>query len=158
MSIFRFFMLLSLVLWMGGILFFGAVVAPALFSMLPSRHLAGSVASRILASLHWMGVISGIAFALTSMAHSRLASGAAHPFAARHTLVYVMIALTIFSQFVLSARMNTLRLETGEINRLPQNDSRRIEFDNLHLWSTRVEMTVLTLGLLVIYLTARTLR
>jgi len=48
MSFLRFLMLLSLVVWLGGLIFFSFVVAPTLFSVLPTRHLAGSVVSRSL--------------------------------------------------------------------------------------------------------------
>ncbi|MGA2347655.1 MAG: hypothetical protein ABSF93_16705 [Candidatus Sulfotelmatobacter sp.] len=34
------------------------------------------------------------------------------------------------------------------------NDSARVQFDALHVWSTRVEITVLLLGLIVVYMTA----
>jgi hypothetical protein len=34
------------------------------------------------------------------------------------------------------------------------NDPARVQFDALHVWSTRVEGTVLLLGLIVVYLTA----
>ena len=42
MSVLRFFMLLSLVVWLGGIIFFAFVVAPTVFSVLPTRHLAAA--------------------------------------------------------------------------------------------------------------------
>jgi hypothetical protein len=157
MSILRFFMLLSLVVWLGAIIFFGMVVAPTLFSVLPTRQLAGAVVTRTLSVLHWMGLVSGVVFAITSMTYSRLTAGVAQPLAPRHMLIYVMIALVLFSQFFLSARMNQLRVDMGEIDRISQDDPRRVEFNRLHHWSTRVEVTVLGLGLAVLYLTARRL-
>jgi hypothetical protein len=42
----------------------------------------------------------------------------------------------------------------GEIDRVPVNDSARVAFDSLHVWSTRLEQGVLVIGLLVVYLTA----
>ena len=39
MSLLRYFMLLSLVIWVGGIICFAFVVAPTLFSVLPARNL-----------------------------------------------------------------------------------------------------------------------
>ncbi len=51
MSFVRFLMLLSLVVWIGGIIFFAFVVAPTVFkpSILPTHQLAGNVVSRSLA-------------------------------------------------------------------------------------------------------------
>ncbi len=150
-------MLLSLVVWLGGLIYFAFVVAPAVFSVLPTRHLAGSVVTRTLSALHWMGIASGVIFAATSMGYSYASQGAAHPFAARHVLIYLMIILTLVSQFGIGARMQTLRTDMGEIDRISPEDSRRVEFNRLHLWSTRVETGVFLMGLAVLYLTARRL-
>jgi hypothetical protein len=155
MAVLRFLMLFSLVLWLGGIIFFGAVVAPTVFTVLPTHELAGKVVTRSLGILHWMGIISGLVFALTSMAYSRLSAGAAQPFAARHLLIFAMIALTLVSQLGVSAKMNTLRQQMGSIDQVPLTDPLRVEFNRLHQWSTRLEGSVLVLGLAILYITAR---
>lgn len=147
-------MLLSLVLWIGGIVFFGAVVAPTVFIVLPTHELAGRVVARSLAILHWMGILSGVVFLLSSMAYSRLTAGTAQPFAARNVLIVVMIGLTLVSQLGISARMNAMRAQLGSIDQVAPSDPLRIEFNRLHQWSTRFEMSVLVLGIAVIYLTA----
>ena len=157
MSVLRFLMLLALVIWIGGIIFFAAAVAPTVFKVLPTRHLAGAVVTRSLGILHWMGIVCGIVFLITSMLHSYSARGAAHPFALRHLLVYIMLALTVISQFVVSARMAALRAAMGEIDLVPVADARRIAFGQLHAWSTRLESGVLILGLIVLFLVARRL-
>jgi Domain of unknown function (DUF4149) len=154
----RFFMMLSLVLWIGGIVFFGAVVAPTVFTVLPTHELAGRVVARSLAILHWIGVVSGLVFLLTSLAYSRLAGGSAEPFAARNVLIVVMIALTLVSQVAISSQMNAMRAQLGSIDQVAPTDPVRMEFNRLHRWSTRVEMSVLALGLVVIYLTAARFR
>jgi Domain of unknown function (DUF4149) len=155
MSALRFFMLLALVIWIGGIIFFAAAVAPTVFKVLPTHHLAGSVVARSLGILHWMGIVCGVVFLITSMANLYSARGAAHPFAFRHVLVYIMLALTIIAQFVVSAKMAALRAAMGEIDLVPVSDARRIAFNQLHAWSTRLESGVLILGLVVLFLVAR---
>jgi hypothetical protein len=80
--------------------------------------------------------------------------GAAHPLAARHLLVYAMLALTCISQFVIMAKMSALRSAMGEIDKVPVTDPMRVAFNHLHVWSTRVEGTVFFLGLVVVYLVA----
>jgi uncharacterized membrane protein len=148
-------MLLSLVVWIGGIIFFAAVLAPTVFSVLPTRHLAGQVVNRTLTTLHWMGVISGLVFLIASLSYSRLNAGFAQPFATRNVLVMMMIALTLTSIFVVGAKMETLRADIGIIDNLPQDDPRRVEFNELHRWSTRLEVGVLAMGLAVLYLTGK---
>ena len=156
MSFLRFFMLLSLVVWLGGLIFF-PVVAQTAFSILPTRHLAGSVVGRSLGILHWMGIISGVVFLVSSLLYSRLSEGTAHAFAARNVLICLMLALTLISQFGIIPRMDTLRASIGEIDSVSADNPARIQFDALHVWSTRVEAGVLLLGLVVVYLTSRSL-
>jgi uncharacterized membrane protein len=150
MSFLRYLMLLSLIVWLGGLIFFAFVLAPTAFSVLPSRHLAGTIVGRSLGTLHWMGIISGIFFLASSILHNRVSKGTVHLFAARHLLICLMLVLTLISQFGIIPRMDTLRASIGEIDSVPA----RTQFDALHVWSTRVESGVFLLGLVVVYLTA----
>ena len=43
----------------------------------------------------------------------------------------------------------------GEIDKVAASDARRVEFNALHQWSTRLEVVVLVLGLISIYDFAR---
>ena len=146
-------MLLALIVWLGGLIFFSFVIAPTLFAMLPTRHLAGSVVTRSLNALHWMGIVSGIVFLASSMIYSRLSTGSAHPFAARHILLCLMLALTVISQFGVTPKMASQRASLGEIDSVPVTDPARVRFNALHAWSTRLEGGVFLLGLIVVYLT-----
>lgn len=159
MSVVRFLMLLSLVAWVGGIVFFAFVLAPTVFhpGILPSRQAAGAVVGRSLAILHWIGLVCGLVFVVTSIIDAQVVNGVAAPFAARNLLVYAMIVLTLISMFGISTRMLVLRNQMVFIDSVPHDDARRVEFSRLHLWSTRLETTVLLLGLAVIFLTSRRL-
>jgi hypothetical protein len=156
MSFLRFLMLLSLMVWLGGLIFF-PVVAQTAFSVLPTRHLAGLVVGRSLGILHWMGMISGVVFLVSSLLYTRLSEGTPHGFALRNVLICLMLVLTLTSQFGIIPRMDTLRASMGEIDSVPADNPARLQFDALHHWSTRVESGVLLLGLVVAYLTARSL-
>ncbi|MGB8986157.1 MAG: DUF4149 domain-containing protein [Candidatus Sulfotelmatobacter sp.] len=158
MSFLRFLMLLSLIVWIGGLIFFAFVLAPTAFTIpgvLPNTHLAGNVVGRALGKLHWLGLVSGIVFLISSLLYSRLTDGTVHLFAARHILLCLMLALTLISQFGIMPRMEILRTSLGEVSSIPIDNPERIQFDALHIWSTRVEGAVLLLGLVVVYLTAR---
>jgi uncharacterized membrane protein len=155
MSILRFLMLLSLVLWIGGLIFFAFVVAPTAFSVLPNTHLAGNMVGRSLSKLHWIAMISGVVYLFSSLLYSRITEGAAHVFAMRHILICLMLALTLISQFGIMPRMDVLRAKVGNFEQVPLDNPDRVQFDALHVWSTRVESAVLLLGLVVVYLTAR---
>ena len=151
-------MLLSLVVWIGGLVFFAFVLAPTAFSIpdvLPNTHLAGNVVGRALGKLHWIAIFSGIVFLISSLFYSRLVEGTPQIFAARNILLCLMLALTLVSQFGIIPRMDTLRTALGEVSTAPIDSPDRIQFDALHHWSTRVEGAVLLLGLVVVYMTAR---
>jgi uncharacterized membrane protein len=152
----RFLMLLALVVWVGGIIFF-SVLAPNVFAVLPTRQLAGNVVNRMLPILHWMGLVSGVVFIASSMLYSRIMTGFARPLAGRHILVLLMLALTLISQFAIVPRMAALRADMANIDNVPQDDGRRVEFNRLHVWSSRLEQGVFLLGFATLFFVARRL-
>jgi hypothetical protein len=135
MSWLRAVMLLALIVWIGGIIFFSFVVAPTLFGVL-TRELAGNVVSRCLGALHWIGLVAGLVFLLCSIMYNQMKFANPRLFSATHLL-------------------QALRAEMHSIDNTPAGDSRRVEFNRLHAWSTRAEGGVLMCGLVVVLLTAR---
>jgi hypothetical protein len=87
--------------------------------------------------------------------YNRATQGSFRAMALSHILVLTMLALTAISQFHIIPRMDTLRATTSEMASLPADSPIRQQFDSLHAWSTRLEGTVLLLGLIVLYSTAR---
>ena len=152
-------MLLALVVWLGSLIFFAFVLAPTAFSpgLLPTRHLAGEIVSRSLGALHWMGIISGTVFLITSAIYNRITTGNARPLASRHLLIVLMLLLTVISQFVISPKMHALRIQAGVIDDAQPDSPLRMEFDRLHVWSEKFEQAVFLLGLATLFLTARAL-
>jgi uncharacterized membrane protein len=156
MSFLRFLMLLSLVVWIGGLIFFAFVLAPTAFdipAVLPSTHIAGNLVGRVLGKLHWIAIVAGVVFLLSSLLYSRFTDGTAHGFALRHVLICLMLGLTLLSQFWIVPRMDTLRAQVGDFASVPIDNPARVQFDALHVWSTRLESAVLLLGLVTVYLT-----
>ncbi|MCU1220448.1 MAG: hypothetical protein JWN42_1645 [Candidatus Angelobacter sp.] len=151
-------MLLALVVWIGGIIFFAFVLAPTLFSVLPTTKLAGDVVNATLTKLHWMGLVSGVVFLVGSLLYNRQKHGQLRLFALSHIFVALMLAFTMVSQFGISSRMRAIRerLEQAKVATTPTwDDTARAEFERLHAWSTRLEGTVLLLGVGVVIFTAR---
>jgi hypothetical protein len=152
----RFLMLLSLVVWVGGLIFF-PVVAQTAFSVLPAPHLAGSVVRNALIELHWMGIVSGIVFLSSCLAYDWLSRGSLQLGSTRNVLVVFMLALTLISQFEIIPRMERLRNSVQDFDAIPGNDPARVSFNALHAWSTRLEAGVLLLGLIVVGITSNLL-
>jgi hypothetical protein len=146
-------MLLALIAWIGGIIFFAFVLAPTVFTpaILPSRELAGNVVSHSLTSLHWIGLASGMVFLICSLFYNQQKHARLKLFAATHIFIVLMLTLTMISQFGITPRMRELR--SGPLSM--DTVSAHAEFDRLHAWSTRAEGGVLFLGLAVVILTAR---
>ena len=157
MPLLRYLMVLSLVVWIGGLIFFAFVLAPTAFQVLPDTHLAGNVVGRALGKLHWIAIVSGIVFLLSSLLYSRLTGGTVHMFALRHVLIVLMLGLTLFSQFWIIPRMDALRAQVGDFAKVTLDSPARVQFDALHVWSTRVEGAVLLLGLVAVYATVSVL-
>jgi len=158
MSFLRFLMFLSLVVWIGGLVFF-AIMAPTAFHTLPTRLMAGTLVGNLLGKLHWIAIVAGIVFLISSLVYSRLADGTAHVFAMRHVLICLMLALTLISQFWIMPRMLTLRAQVTNFDTAATLDQpARVQFDALHVWSERIEQAILLMGLVVIYLTASATR
>ncbi|HSK42793.1 MAG TPA: DUF4149 domain-containing protein [Candidatus Binatia bacterium] len=151
----KFLMLLALIVWIGGIIFFAFVLAPTLFGVLPTTKMAGDVVNATLTKLHWMGLISGVIFLISSLLYNWQKYVQLRPFALSHIFVALMLAFTTVSQFGITPRMRELRANM-EIGDLPTTFAvQRAEFDRLHAWSSRLEGGVLFLGLGVVLLTAR---
>jgi hypothetical protein len=153
----RFLMLLSLVVWVGGLIFFPVVAQTAFGLLFDAPHLAGLVVRTALLELHWMGIVSGIVFLFSSLAYEWLSRGSPRLLSARNVLVASMLALTLTSQFEILPRMEKLRTSVQDFDAIPGNDPVRVSFNALHVWSTRLEAGVLLLGLIVVGITSNLL-
>jgi uncharacterized membrane protein len=152
----RFLILLALIVWIGGIIFFAFVLAPTLFGVLPTTKLAGDVVNATLTKLHWMGLISGVGFLISSLLYNWQKYVQLRLFALGHVIVALMLALAAWSQFVITPRMREIRvrMERG-VNTPTWDDTPYAEFYAWHKLSTVTEGGVLIFGLGVVILTAR---
>ena len=162
----KFLMLLALIVCIGGIIFFAFVLAPTLFSVLPTTKLAGDVVNAALTKLHWMGLASGVIFLVSSLLYSFQKHAQLRAFSLAHIFVLLMLAFTLVSQFGITPRMLELRAHLEMVQKpgydpyIPGSAPTLIasysgQFNRLHAWSTRLEGSVLLLGLGVVILTAR---
>ena len=142
---------LSLTLWLGAIVFFSFLVAPAAFSALPSRHLAGTLVSLVLTRLHQMGMVAGLLYLASGVVLSAVAPLAPRVLSPRHLLVVLMLVLTMASQWFVSPRLVGLRGEMVSIDATPGDSPLRVEFNRLHRWSVWLEAGTLLLGLAALF-------
>jgi hypothetical protein len=158
-TLFHSLVYLVLGLWLGALVFFGAVLAPIAFSQLPPLfptpaagiHAAGMVVGGSLVRLHWIGLVCGLIFLIVSVvarAHYRTILPQA-------LLVLAMMLLTAYSQFSIIPRMDTARDSVGgNVDAVAANNPGRQIFDRLHQRSVHVEGLVLLCGLGALVATA----
>ena len=151
----RFVLILALAFWIGSIFFFGAIMAPTVFHSLPTHTLSGNVIFPTLTKLHYLGLACGVIFVGVAL-FLRTKQPQASPLTPV-ILVGVMMLLTCYAQFGLGAKMNGMRLGMGDIDSIPQTDTRRVEFNRLHKYSTALEESIFILGLGALFLTSRRL-
>jgi len=147
----RFLQFLSLGCWLGSIIFF-IVFTQGIFSVMPTKDLAGVVVGYSLARLHILGIVAGCVYLLATVVLEKSVAALARPAA---LLVFVMIVCTMASQYGAIARMDVLRLQMGSVESTPADSPLRVAFDRLHQYSVRLESAVLLSGLVALFLTAR---
>jgi len=135
--------LLLLGLWLGAAIFFGAAVAPDLFSVLRgaglpnANELAGSIVTRLLAIVNRGGFEIGLFLIVVryfASRNQRLLTRLVEMIS-----LAIMAIMTGISQWVISARMVALRAAIQvPIDQVANSDPRRVAFDNLHRYSVDV--------------------
>lgn len=149
--------MLAMVAWVGGLAFFAFVVAPVAFGKLSSAHEAGLVVGGTLRILHWIGLIGGGVFCLsTAILWFRAEVPARAGFAVEMALTLMMLAVTAYSQFSILPSMEQDRVQAGgEIEVAAMTNPARQDFERLHTLSERLEGFVLLCGLGVVLFLAR---
>jgi Domain of unknown function (DUF4149) len=156
-TVLRALRLLAMVAWVGGLLFFAFVVAPVAFHNLPSAHEAGIVVGGTLRVLHWIGLIGGALFYVsTAILWLRAAVSERVGFAIQLTLTGIMLAATAYSQFrILPVMDRDRQLVGGVVETAPMENAWRVDFERLHVLSERLEGAVLLCGFSVVFMLSR---
>lgn len=147
----RFLQFFTLGIWIGAIIYFAAIVAPAAFSVLTADQ-AGALVGLTLGRLHLMGIVAGVIYLLVTAIWARSAAALLRP---APLLVLVMVVLTFISQFWVSGTMDALRAQMGSVAATPATNNLRASFDRLHRISVNLELAVLIAGLLALVFTSR---
>ena len=155
MSFLRFLMLLSLIVWLGGLIFLpgdGADCVSGTAHATSGRAMVG----RSLGILHWMGMSPPWSFWPVRCYSAGLATAnrpRVRPAECSHLPdagAYADFAIWHHSAYGRAQGFDRTRSMSAPVD-LPA----RVQFDALHHWSTRMESGVLLLGLVVAYLASR---
>ena len=153
----RYVYVLALVVWLGGMIVLGALVAPATFQILQAtepnggRELAGVLFGAIIGRFHYVAYACGTLL-LASLVAIAVLGPRPRAFAVRCAIIVAMLAVSVYSGLVIISRIDTIQQQIGgTVSRLAATDARRVEFDSLHQLSTRLMMLNLVAGMILLY-------
>jgi hypothetical protein len=157
----RYVYVLALVVWLGGMVILGAVVAPTLFQVLQAgdpvtgRELAGAAFGSAIARFHYVAY-GAAALLLLTLAAMRILGPKPAAFAIRALIVLVMLGIALYSGLIVLGRIDEIQAAVGSLpSRLPVGDPRRVEFDSLHTLSTRLMGANIVGALVLLYWEAK---
>ncbi len=151
LNIFRFALLLCIVVWVGGLVFFTFFVAPSVFKVLP-RELAGALVADIFPKYWVMGYVAGVLSFASLLAVSFIEK--AFP-AARILLLAFMTGLTFYSGLVIAPEARSVQEELKSATGPAEIAGLKEEFRAIHLRSYSLNMAVMVSGVVFVFFTAR---
>jgi uncharacterized membrane protein len=151
----RYVYVVALVVWVGGLLTIGGVVAPAAFAAL-ARSADGDIAAagvvgEVLRRFQLVGAIAG-ATLLSTLVLMKLVGPRPPGFGFRMGLVSAMLGLAATTGLFVDPQIAAIRAETGgAIRALAADDPRRVRFGQLHGVSTALMAAATACGLVLCY-------
>jgi hypothetical protein len=147
--------LLAIALVIGPAVFFGAVVAPQAFHLLPTRDMAGALTAPIVTQLCWIAEGAFLLLMLTSWWLTRDgASKLLRILMTRAAFLGLIAAVAI--EKLLVSQIDKIRKDApGLIDNLPAGDPARILLGRLHKLSTGFLSIEIMAGAVVLVTTAR---
>ena len=138
MVLLRYLYVVALVLWVGGLIVAGALVAPSVFGVLQAwneaqgRVLAGQVFGEILLRLTWLSYAMAAVMFITLTLH-RLLGARPVKYGVRVGIMGLMLVMMLATGFYVIPQVNAIQAGvTGPVSELAETDARRVEFNRLH--------------------------
>lgn len=144
--VFQFLLLLALSLWVGGMIFFSALVTPGIFNAL-DRPAAGKLLAELFPTYYRSGAVCGALALLVALLLFVFDSGSRLLRFAQMVLVLVMLAATFYAGWMLQPRIHALRSERTASPSQAQRDTAERSFQKLHRRSVQVNAGVMALGI-----------
>jgi len=152
----RYVALMALVVWVGGMIVLGLLVAPSTFRVLQvhegaaGRILAGMLFGDILRQFYILAYVCG-GIILSSLIIMKLMGPPPRAFTVRAAIVAFMLALAVYAGVPVSREIGRIQSQVaGPMNQLPDSDPRRARFDRLHTTSTALMTVNMVLGLILL--------
>jgi hypothetical protein len=151
----RYAYVLALIVWLGGMVTIGGVVAPVAFRSLEQHDpidgltRAATLVGDVLRQFHTVSYIAG-GVMLSALIAMRIIGPRPPGFGLRVGLIAVMLGATMAAAMLVDPRIVALRSSlNGPVASLPDGDPRRASFGRLHATSTSLMGLAIASGLVL---------
>lgn len=152
MVIALFVYLLALVCWLGGMIFFTAIIAPVVFALLPIAE-AGKLVAGLFPRYYILGYVTGLIAAVLAI-YFAIQRPPRLWWSLSALALAVALGFTIYAGMILRPQVDTVRSVVEEPNPDP---ARRAEFDRLHHLSVMLNVGVMVLNLSALFTSVKAL-
>jgi uncharacterized membrane protein len=154
MHILRFVHLLGITVWVGSLVFFTFLAAPSIFKNLP-KETAGEVIGHIFPKYWIMGYVASVVTlgSLIALAYAQKSFPAL-----RILLLVVMLGVTFYSGLVVGKNARNIKAEIKTAEETVNKEDLRSKFKRVHALSAILNLSVILLGLFLVYLTSKELQ
>ena len=144
-TLINFIYLLSLVIWLGSIIFFSFIAAPGIFKTL-DRDKAGELAGVIFPKYYFLGyVCAGLSLVALFVGSEKIPIF-------QLALLLGMATCTFIAGMVIGPKAKVLKARIK--NETGNGEALKRAFNSLHGWSVRLNAAVLLMGLVLLWGTA----
>ena len=140
MNFIHFVYILSLVGWVGSIIFFSFFTAPVIFKLL-DREKAGEVVGVIFPKYYFLGYICAV-ISLSSLLFSTQEF-----FGPKQILLFIMITGWFYAGLVVSPKSRNLKVLRGSASSLEEKELLEAKFKKVHSLAVKLNGIVLLAGL-----------
>ena len=146
-SLVHFIYILSLVFWVGSIVFFSFLTAPVIFKLL-DREKAGEVVGVIFPRYYFFGYVCAV------MALFSLLVSTQELFGSKQILLFIMIAGWFYAGLVVSPKSRNLKALRQSASSAEEKESYEVKFKKVHSLAVKLNGTVLLAGLGLLWFSA----
>ncbi len=128
----RFFELLAVSVWLGGIAVLSSLVAPTLFAKMPTRAQSGEMFGYILSRFYVLEIALGVLLFVFGMLRWKYFAAPMGFSVLRLVLLALMIGATLTAQFYIRPQLKELRQKIGSFEKAAEDHPDRVLFGKLH--------------------------
>ena len=138
--------IVALALWVGAVVFFSFVTAPALFASLP-RDMAGRATAAIFPRYYLLGWVCGGAVLVGAVGEVALRASVERRLMVMILLLLAMLGASLYAGRIILPRAAAARFVQADPARAAEHGEAKARFDRLHQKSVMLNGVVLLLGL-----------